>query len=377
MLSTPIKKFWRFMGIYGIGRTLFKAIGRLRIAMPFYSLRSAHRDIGVIGCGQFAFSTISYFLWRSYGNRIASCFDIDRSAAVSFARAMRVPNVATTAAELLRQPDIRLVYVASNHASHSCYAVQALERGLDVYIEKPIAVTYLQLVELLKALRSSGARAFAGYNRPFSSAIRLLRQEMDIDPSSGISMQCFVAGHLLAADHWYRRPDEGTRICGNMGHWLDLMVHIFCWRSLPDSMTISVLAADQNEPDENVIVSLCSDRGDVVSIMLTARSEPFEGILETINIQHASTTCTIDDFRRVTIWKGSRLRHRRYRPKDVGHRAAVLQPFSPGPRRAWNEVVMSTLLMLEVAEMVRSGTQRREFSFSAAFGRLEADLNRI
>lgn len=374
---TSIRKFWRFTGIYGIGRTLFKSMGRLRIALPLYSLRSSHRDIGVIGCGQFAFSTIAYFLWRSYGNRIASCFDTDRAAAVSFARAMRVPDVAASAVELLRQPGMRLVYVASNHASHSHYAVQALEQGLDVYIEKPIAVTYLQLVELLKALRASGGRVFAGYNRPFSGAIRLLRQEMDIDRSSAISMQCFVAGHLLAADHWYRRPDEGTRICGNMGHWLDLMVHIFCWRSLPDSMTISILAADQNEPDENVVVSLRSDRGDIVSIILTARSEPFEGILETINIQHGSTMCTIDDFRRVTIWKGPRLVRRRYRPKDVGHRAAVLQPFSPRPLRAWNEVVMSTLLMLEVTDMVRNGTQRREFSFPAALGRLEADLGRV
>lgn len=377
MLLTSIRKFWRFMGIYGIGRTLFKAIGRLRISIPFYSLRRVHRDIGVIGCGQFAFSTISYFLWRSYGNRISACFDTDGAAAISFARTMRVPHVATTAVDLLRQPGIRLVYVASNHASHSSYAVQALERGLDVYIEKPVAVTYLQLVGLLKALRTSRARVFAGYNRPFSAAIRLLRQEMNIDPSSGISMQCFVAGHLLAADHWYRRPDEGTRICGNMGHWLDLMVHIFCWRSLPDRLTISILAADQNEPDENIVVSLRSDRGDVVSIMLTARSEPFEGILETINIQHGNTMCTIDDFRRVTIWQGSRLRRRRFRPKDVGHRAAVLQPFSTSPQRAWNEVVTSTLLMLEITEMVRTGTQRREFSFSAAIGRLEADLSRI
>lgn len=377
MLTTLIKKFWRFTRIYGIGRTLFKATGRLRVALPLYSLRKAHRDIGVIGCGQFAFSTISYFLWRSYGNRIASCFDIDRAAAVSLARAMRVPNVAITAAELLRQPGMRLVYIASNHASHASYAVQALERGLDVYIEKPIAVTYAQLVELLKALRSSGARAFAGYNRPFSSAIRLLRQEMSIDRSSGISMQCFVAGHMLAADHWYRKPAEGTRICGNMGHWLDLMVHVLCWRGLPDSITISILAANQNEPDENVVVALRSDRGDVVSIMLTARSEPFEGIVETINVQHASTTCIIDDFRRVTIWKGSRLRRCRYRPKDVGHRAAILQPFSSGPHRSWNEVIMSTLLMLEIAEMVRAGTPRREFSFSAVLGRLEADLNRI
>jgi predicted dehydrogenase len=371
-----MRKFWRFVGIYGVGRTLFKASGRLRIAMPLYSLRRVPRDIGIIGCGQFAFSTISYFLWRSYGHRIAACFDIDKAAAASFARAMRVPNAAATALEVLGQPGVRLVYVASNHASHSGYAIQALERGLDVYIEKPVAVSYSQLVELLRALKGSRARVFAGYNRPFSGAIRLLRQEMDMDPASGISMQCFVAGHLLAVDHWYRRPEEGTRVCGNMGHWLDLMVHVLCWRGLPDHMTISILAADQHEPDENIVVSLRSDRGDVVSIMLTARSEPFEGILETINIQHGGTTCAIDDFRRVTIWKGARLRRRRYRPKDVGHRAAVLQPFSAGPQRAWHEVVLSTLLMLEVTEMVRSGAQRREFAFAAALARLEADVNR-
>jgi predicted dehydrogenase len=372
MLSA--QKALRFVKIYGVGRTFFKSAGRLRLGLPLVSFRRPTQDIGVVGCGQFAFATIGYYLWRSFGNRILTCYDVHGKNQLSFAHAMRVPVPATSVACLLDQPGLRLVYIASNHSSHGFYAVEAIRRGIDVYIEKPIVVNYAQLLDLLRAVRSSSARVFAGYNRPFSPAVNYLRRTIRIEAASGFSLQCFVSGHRLSPDHWYRRPEEGTRICGNVGHWLDLMVHILSWRGLPDRLGISLTWADDREPDDNLIISIQTDRGDLVSIMLTSRCEPFEGINETINLQHADTICKIDDFRSLTIWQGRILRRRRFWPKDVGHRLAILQPFEGGGHRDWQEVVSSTLLMLYITEMVRSKVSKGEFSFQAAAAKLRTEL---
>lgn len=67
----------------------------------------------------------------------------------------------------------------------------------------------------------------------------------------------------------------------------------------------------------------------------------------------------------MTIWQGSNFTSERYRPKDVGHEAAILQPFRE-PDRDLNEVVASTLLMLYVASLVQAGEPRGEFSFAEA-----------
>lgn len=365
------RKVWRFISIYGPGRTFFKVAARLRLPGLSWSLGRGEADIGIIGCGQFAYATIGYFLQQRNGRRVAACYDIDPGASASFAAGLGVKHRCDDLASLLVTPGLRTVFIASNHASHAGYAVAALSAGHHVYVEKPVAVDLDQLANLERARRTARGQLYAGYNRPFSAAIADLHARLALNPNSGISMQCFVAGHVLGADHWYRRPEEGTRICGNVGHWLDLFVHVLSWRGLPDAMEISLTWADDTERDENLAISIATDRHDLCTIMLTARAEPFEGINESIQLQHGEALCKIDDFRSMSFWQGSKFERRRYWPKDPGHRAAIAQPFSPAPARSWSEVVDSTLIMLHITQMVRSSEKRSTFRLSEARSELE------
>lgn len=367
-------KLLRFMAIYGPGRTIFKAAGRMRLPIALPSLPRRRDDIGIVGCGQFAYATIGYFLRREFGRCVRSCYDVDAAAQASLARALSVPGRPASFEQQLDDAGLKTLYIASNHASHADYASLALQRSIDVYVEKPIAVRHDQLVALLRTARSRRARMWAGYNRPFASAILTLRRQMPIDPTGGFTLQCFVSGHRIAPDHWYRRPEEGTRICGNVGHWLDLMVHVLAWRGLPDRLDISLTWADEREPDDNLGINIASDRGDLVSVVLSSRNEPFEGINETICVQHGETTCKIDDFRRLVLWRGAQRLRRRYWPKDVGHRLAILQPFQNRVVRDWHEVELSTLLMLHIAEMVRVRRRQSFFSFQDSWATLRHDI---
>lgn len=371
---SSLRKLWRFLTIYGPGRTAFKVAGRLRVRLPALGLRRPQPDIALVGCGQFGFATIGYFLQRAFGPRVAACHDVDENAARTLAHALRVDHICRSMSELLDTPGLRTVYIASNHASHTDYAVRALAHGLDVYVEKPVAVTPDQLVRLLRAQRNATGRLFAGYNRPFSGAVRWLRRQTPVDSAGGITLQCFVSGHRLGADHWYRLPEEGTRVCGNIGHWLDLMVHVLCWRGVPDGLDIALTWADDAEPDDNLNISISSDRGDLFSVTLTSRSEPFEGIREVIHFQHGATTAEIEDFRRITLWRGALRRSKRFWPKDVGHRRAILQPFKSDSPRDWQEVELSTLLMLHITAMVRRRERSSAFSFRQARQQLEQGL---
>ncbi len=354
----------RFIRIYGVGKTLYKVQGRMRprVVLP-RPRRARTRDIGVIGCGQFAFSTIGFHLVRNLGNRFVDCFDVSEDAASSFADFYRIERPAGDAGALIDNPQVRVVYVASNHASHAQYAADALRAGKTVYVEKPVAVELSQLVALQEAAEESAAPIFAGYNRPFSAAIRELRPW--VDPDRPLSLSCVVHGHHLDADHWYRDPREGTRICGNMGHWLDLAVHLLSWGMVPKRWRIHVAWSDDSVRDENLTVSLVSSRGDLVSITMTSRTEPFEGIYESIDLQWGDVIGRIDDFREMTLRRGSERMHRRYRPKDVGHDTALMQPFGESSRD-WSEVILSTHLMLAIKDMVEGSDRVRDFDFGAS-----------
>lgn len=78
-----LKKLVRFITIYGIGRTLFKVFGRLRVSgvrLPSFK----KRNIGLVGCGQFGFATIGYFISKKSPYNFLKAFDIDKKNQKSF-----------------------------------------------------------------------------------------------------------------------------------------------------------------------------------------------------------------------------------------------------------------------------------------------------
>jgi hypothetical protein len=76
--TTGIKKIYRFVQVYGLGRTMNKTFGHLRMSwVKRLYLGKPQREVSVIGCGQFSFSTISYFIAREKGNVFLSAYDIN------------------------------------------------------------------------------------------------------------------------------------------------------------------------------------------------------------------------------------------------------------------------------------------------------------
>lgn len=370
-----LRKVLRYVRIYGLSKTWIKVRSQrhLKAAETFMEARwvnsdcrnpeSPRRSVGIIGCGNFGFAHIGFYL-RGHDSRfLRATYDVRPERALSLCKGFGGAYATANWRDILQDPQVGHVYIASNHASHTEYAVAALAAGKQVHVEKPVSVTLPQLAALREAVRAAGpGRLFAGYNRPLSGAVSALRGRLTA-PQGPLTLSCFIAGHFIPADHWYRRPEEGTRICGNVGHWLDLAVHLLSWRDVPDRWRIRLNWSDPSARDDDLAISLTSESGDLVNIILTARSEPFEGINETINLQWGEVTAKIDDFRTLDVWEGAAHERRRYRPKDVGHRRAILQPFLGG--RDWNEVELSSLLMLRIAGMVVDGLPDAEFNFSS------------
>ena len=359
-----IIKVLRFIYIYGFSRTIIKVAGRTRVLWLRFLFKSTYvhgkKDISLIGCGQFGFSTISFFIQKAFGSRFRSCYDINTENSLSCSKFWGY-DIESDVNQLITAPESKYIFIASDHYSHTEYAIRALEAGKDVHLEKPISVTKEQLRNLLKAQKESLGHLYAGYNRPYSKAIQKIDRVIK-NNGLPLSLGCFVIGHKIGHDHWYRIPKEGTRICGNLGHWLDLSIHLFNSRGqLPRILRINVMQADKKEVDDNLTISYSTDVGDLVSITLSSRGEPFEGIRETVNVQSGEIIAAIDDFRKMTLLRGAKRWEYRYWPKDVGHQRSIMQVFSKN-NREWIEVVYSTLLMLKIRDMVLAGEDYLEYN---------------
>ena len=172
-LTFKVKKLLRYVKLFGLRRTLTKVQGQYHMKKRYELLPvqpetpEAGGHVGLIGCGNFQFSNIAYYLKKNYGRVIRGAMDIDISRAASLFEKYRLRYYTSDAARIISDSAIDLIYIASNHASHAEYAIDALKAGKDVHIEKPHCVTEEQLRRLLKAMSESDGRVLSvGYDQP-------------------------------------------------------------------------------------------------------------------------------------------------------------------------------------------------------------------
>jgi predicted dehydrogenase len=301
-LRFKLRKVMRYVQLYGVARTYIKVRGQQHKRRKFAKLPPLRRAIapnqivGIIGCGNFSFTTIAYYLTRRFGSVVGVCMDRHSDRAASMSRFYGVPIYTTDASEMMRTKEIQLVYIASNHASHAEYAIDALEHGKHVYIEKPHVVSADQLIRLTQAIDRSAGKVFLGFNRPTSRFGQVIQEYLAREPGPGM-YNWFVAGHAIEPDHWYLQAQEGGRVLGNLCHWTD-----FILRLIPaDAYPIEINPTAAFGRDSDFVATYTFADGTIATISFSAKGHAFEGVRERFNAQKGNCLMSMDDFRRLTI----------------------------------------------------------------------------
>ena len=84
-----------------------------------------------------------------------------------------------SAHELLADPEVELVTIATRNCDHTMHAMQALEAGKMVVVEKPIAVSVEQSLELKYAAERFPGKVFLRHNRRFEAAFNHVKEIID------------------------------------------------------------------------------------------------------------------------------------------------------------------------------------------------------
>ena len=159
-LLFKIRKVFRYLNMYGFSRTLIKIKGQYHKKRKFSvlpdrisSFSSRKPLVAVIGCGNFAYSNIVYYLISSIHRSHIVCMDVDIHKAASLFKDYKLLSYTDSLDDILLASSIELVYISSNHASHSAYAVKCLDAGKHVHIEKPHVVSIEDLDNLSAAIQ--------------------------------------------------------------------------------------------------------------------------------------------------------------------------------------------------------------------------------
>lgn len=120
---------------------------------------------GIIGCGNVTEikSGPPYQMTKDF--ELAMVMRRDGEKAKDYAQRHQVPNWTTDAAEIIENPDIDAVYIATPPDYHKHYGLLVAEAGKPCCIEKPMASHYLDSLQLYEAFKEKEIPLFIAYYR--------------------------------------------------------------------------------------------------------------------------------------------------------------------------------------------------------------------
>ncbi|HEY8764205.1 MAG TPA: Gfo/Idh/MocA family oxidoreductase [Solirubrobacteraceae bacterium] len=130
---------------------------------------ATRKRVGVIGCGLIAqVMHLPYLAELSDRFEIAALCDVSDEVVEACAQRYGVSLIFTRAEDLLEQPlDAVMVLIPGDHAP---LAIAAADRGLHVFVEKPMAVSAAQCGEMIRAADAAGISLMVGTMKRYDRA---------------------------------------------------------------------------------------------------------------------------------------------------------------------------------------------------------------
>jgi predicted dehydrogenase len=108
---------------------------------------------GIIGCGNVTEKKSGPAFNKIANSKLEAVMRRDSVKAADYARRHGVTNWYIDANELMANQNINAIYIATPPSSHTEYAIEALKKGFNVYIEKPVSRNAAEARQIAEAVR--------------------------------------------------------------------------------------------------------------------------------------------------------------------------------------------------------------------------------
>lgn len=184
---------------------------------------------GFVGCGEVTEKKSGPAFRLVDGSDIIAVMSRDEAKARSYAERHNIKRYYTDAQELIDDPDVNAVYIATPPSSHATFAIMSMNAGKPVYVEKPLAATYSDCARINRISQETGVPCFVAYYRrclPYFLKVKEIIDTGTIGTPVSVSIRFAVPPRELDYNSqnlpWRLQPD----IAGG-GYFYDLAPHQF------------------------------------------------------------------------------------------------------------------------------------------------------
>lgn len=177
---------------------------------------------GILGAGGIADRRTMPGMQLAEHAEIVAVMEIDPAVAERLRAKYNAKRAYTDEAELLKDPEIDAVYIASPVVCHARQAMLAADNGKHILIEKPLAMTSAEGEKVVEYCKAKGVKIAAGLMMRFGAYVQAMKKAIE-EGKIGDVVSCFA--HFTC---WY--PDipgawRQTKAHSGGGALMDMGVH--------------------------------------------------------------------------------------------------------------------------------------------------------
>ncbi|MDP9696481.1 UNVERIFIED_ORG: putative dehydrogenase [Arthrobacter globiformis] len=177
----------------------------------------------VIGCGDV--STVHFeAVAKLDGAALVAVCDTDPQRLASAMAAWGVPGYADHLALIEAvKPDV--VHICTPHDQHAAVAVDCLERGVNVIVEKPLAHTLAEGRRLVEAASAGGAKIAVCFQNRYNATSQAMHALLSTGELGAVTGASATVMWQRSAEYYQSRPWRGTWAGGGGGLLMNQAIH--------------------------------------------------------------------------------------------------------------------------------------------------------
>ena len=189
-------------------------------------MKNEKLDVAVLGLGSMGGTHVEAAKESSYVNKI---YGYEPNPERLANRAVELDVIPASLDEIIRNPQIKLVYIASVNEAHVPQAVMALEAGKAVLCEKPMGMSLDEARGLIQVQEKTGGFLQVGFELHYSKLYMLAKKWIDAGLiGTPMNIQCRYFCCEFHHKNTWRSNNAGSFLIGEkLSHYLDLQRWFF------------------------------------------------------------------------------------------------------------------------------------------------------
>lgn len=273
-------------------------------------------NVAVIGAGGFAKTThLPNLLQLKDKFNIYAIMSQTGLNAQNIAEQYHAEYATTDYNKILNDDNVDLVIICTRHNLHARLAIEALEHGKSVLLEKPLAMNIDELEKIKATASVCKGTLMVGYNRRFSPMLSIIKKELAERVSPVIMNYTMNAGYI-PLNNWVHTEEGGGRIIGEVCHIVDLCSYIIGTKVKEISCN-SIDGIEAISARDNIIITMKYEDGSVANITYTSLGDPRSG-KEKCEVFCDKKTITMSNYVSL-VGYGTGFKNTQSKQQDKGH----------------------------------------------------------